>query len=96
MVRTAPATASSASATPDGVGEDRGGSGASGVDKIGSAEDIAAAVLVLMNPPVKNMPRAEEAARRCAISAPPRLRRGCSKVQCSVGAVVGSGKLSGK
>ena len=77
MFRTAPATASSASATADGVGDDCGGSGASGVDKISSAEDIAAAVLVSMNPPVKNLTRAEEAARRGAISAPPRLRRGC-------------------
>ena len=46
MVRTAPADASSASAAADGVGDDRGGSGVSGVEKSGSAEAIAAVALV--------------------------------------------------
>ena len=50
------------------MGDDRGGSGASGVDESGSAEAIAAAALVSMNPPVKQLTRAEEAARRGAIS----------------------------
>ena len=68
MVRTAPAAASSSSAAADGVGDNRGGSGASGVDKSGSAEAIAAAVLVLMDPPMKQLTRAEEAAQRGAIS----------------------------
>ena len=67
MVRTAPAAASSSSAAADGVGDDRGGSGASGVDKSGSAEAIAAAPLVSMNPPVKQLRRAEEAAQRGVI-----------------------------
>ena len=68
MVRTSPAAASSASADADGVGDDRGDSGASGVDKSGSAEAIAAASLVSMNPPVKQLTHAEEAAQRSAIS----------------------------
>ena len=59
MVQTAPAAASSASAAANRVGDDRGGSGASGVDKSGSAEAIAAAALVSMNPPVKQLTSAE-------------------------------------
>ena len=57
----------STSAAADGVGDNRGGSGASGVDKRDSAEAIAAAALVLMNPPVKQLTRAEEAARSGAV-----------------------------
>ena len=68
VVQTAPAAASSASAATDREGDNRGGSGASGVDESGSAEAIAAAALVLMNPPVKQLTHAEEAARRGAIS----------------------------
>ena len=68
MVRTAPTAASSASLAADGVGDDRGDSGTSGVDKSGSAEAITAAVLVSMNPSVKHLTSAEEAARRGAIS----------------------------
>ena len=68
VVRTVPAATSSASAAADGVGDDRGGSGASGVDKRGSAEAIAAAALVSMNPPVKQLAHAEEAAQRGRIS----------------------------
>ena len=68
MVQTAPAAASSARAAADGVGNDHGGSGASGIDKSGSAETIAAAALVSMNPPVKQLTHAEEAAQRGAIS----------------------------
>ena len=68
MVRTATTAASSTSAALDGVGDDRGGIGASGVNKRGSAEAIVAAALVSMNPPVKQLTRAEEVARRGAIS----------------------------
>ena len=68
VVRTAPAAASSNSAAVDRVVDDRGGSGASGVDENGSAEGIAAAVLVSTNLPVKQLTRSEEAARRGAIS----------------------------
>ena len=68
MVRTAPAAASSARAAADGVVDDRGGSGASGVDESGSADAIAASALVSMNPPVKQLTHAEESARRGAIS----------------------------
>ena len=68
MVRTAPTAASSASLAADGVGDDRGDSGTSGVDKSGSAEAITAAVLVSMNPSMKHLTSAEEAARRGAIS----------------------------
>ena len=85
MVRTAPSAVRSTSATTDGVGDNCGGSGASGVDESGSAEAIAAAALVSMNPPVKQMTRAEEAARRGSIS----------EEQRSVGAVAGSEELSG-
>ena len=59
MVQTAPAAVISASNAADGVGDDRGGSGASGVEKSGSAEAIAAAALVSMNPPVKQLKHAE-------------------------------------
>ena len=58
----APAASSTASAATDGVGDDREGSVASGVNKIRSVEAIAAAALVLMNPPVKQLTHAEEAA----------------------------------
>ena len=92
MVRTDPAAASSASAAADGVGDKHGGSGASGVDESCSAEAIASATLVSMDPPVKQLTRAEEAARVCA---PPRLRRGCSEARRSVDAVDGSAELSG-
>ena len=68
VVRTAPAAASSASAAADRVGDERCGSGASDVDKSGSAGAIAAAVLVSMNPPVKQLARAEEAAQHGEIS----------------------------
>ena len=68
MVQTAPAATSSASAAADGFGDDRGGSDASGVDKSGSAEAIAAAALVSMKPPVKQLMCAEETARLSAIS----------------------------
>ena len=51
VVRTALAAAISASAAADGVGDDRGDSGAICVDESGRAEAIAAAALVLMNPP---------------------------------------------
>ena len=68
MVRTTPAAASSTSAAADGVGDDRGCSGASGVDESSSAEAIAAVALVSMNPPVKQLTRAEEAAQRGRIS----------------------------
>ena len=67
VFRTAPAADSTASAATDGVGDDRGGSGASGADESGRTEAIAAAVLVLMNPPVKQLTRAEEAARSGAV-----------------------------
>ena len=70
VVQTAPVSASSASAAADGVDDDCGGSGTSGIDKSGSAEAIAAAVLVLMDPPMKQLTRAEEAAQRGAISSP--------------------------
>ena len=50
------------------MGDDHGGSGASGVDESGSAEAIAAAALVSMNPPVKQLTLAEEAAQCGAIS----------------------------
>ena len=43
-----------------GVGDDRGGRGASGVDESGSAEAIAAAALVSMKPPVKQLTRADK------------------------------------
>ena len=68
VVQTAPAAASSSSAAADRVGDDRGGSGASGIDESDSAEAIAAAALVSMNPPVKQLTRSEEADRRGAIS----------------------------
>ena len=68
VVRTAPAADSSASAAADRVGDNRGGSGTSGVDESGSAEAIAAAALVSINPPMKQLTRAEEADRRGAIS----------------------------
>ena len=51
VVQTSPAAANSASAAADGVGDNRGDSGVSCVDKSGSAEAIAAATLVSMNPP---------------------------------------------
>ena len=59
VVRTAPAVASSASAAADGVDDDRGGSGTSGIDESCSVEAIAAAALVSMNPPVKQLMRAK-------------------------------------
>ena len=62
VVQTDPATSISASAAADRVSDDRGGSGASGVDESGSAEAIAVAAPVLMNPPVKQLTCAEEAA----------------------------------
>ena len=67
MVRTAPAAASSTRAAVNGVGDDRGGSGANGVNESGSAEAIVATALVSMNPPVKNLTHAEEASRCGAI-----------------------------
>ena len=70
VVQTSPAAANSASAAADGVGDNRGDSGVSCVDESGSAEAIAAAVLVLMDPPMKQLTRAEEAAQRGAISSP--------------------------
>ena len=68
MVRMAPAASSTASAATDGVGDDREGSVTSSVNKIRSVEAIAAAAMVLMNPPVKQLTHAEEASRRGAIS----------------------------
>ena len=67
MVRTDPNAASSASAAADGVGDKHGGSGASGVDESCSAEAIASATLVSMDPPVKQLTRAEEVSRRGSV-----------------------------
>ena len=68
VVQTAHAAASSTSAVADEVADKRGGSGATSVGESGSAEAITAAALVLMNPPVKQMTRAEEAAKHGVIS----------------------------
>ena len=81
VVRTAPTAANSAIAAADGVGDDRGDSGASCVDKSGSAEAIAAAALVSMNPPeggesVPNIIRKEPLKSRrslCPTPTAPRL-----------------------
>ena len=89
MVRTAPAAASSAIASADEVGDDPGGSGASGVNESGSVEAIVAAALVSMNPPVKQLTRAEEVARRGAISFLHHQMGSPGKT------VAGSGELSG-